>query len=109
MSSGDQQQIRSVLSLIRDLSGQAMRAESVADLFARTFAVLHGFLPFDVAAAVMFESNLDLHIVTRAGLETLINDRFIERVRVHLQSVIPVSFAAVLVMFSCALPSAFIV
>ncbi len=92
MSTADQEQIRSVLSLIRELSGQAMRADSAAELFSLSFEVVHRTLPFDVAAAVMLESNLDLHIVTRDGLEPLINDRFIGKVRELLQTLIPAQF-----------------
>lgn len=93
MSSGDQQ-IRSVLSLIRELAGSALRSDSVAELFGHSFAVLHTAVPFDLGAAVLLESNLDLHIVTRIGFESLINDRFIEQIRLRLQSLIPASFAA---------------
>lgn len=94
MSNGDHGQIRSVLSLIRELSGHATRADSAAELFSQSFTVFHRLVAFDVAAAVMVESNLDLHIMTRAGLESLINDRFIEKVREQLHEVIPASFTA---------------
>jgi diguanylate cyclase (GGDEF)-like protein len=91
VSSGDQQ-IRSVLSLIRELSGRATRADSATELFSQALAVFHRVVPFDVAAAVMLESNLDLHIVTREGLESLVNDRFIGKIREQLLSVIPADF-----------------
>ena len=92
MSSGEQQQIRSVLAFIRELSGRATRADSATELFSQALAVFHHVVPFDVAAAVMLESNLDLHIVTREGLDALVNDRFIGKVREQLQSVIPADF-----------------
>jgi diguanylate cyclase (GGDEF)-like protein len=92
VSSGDQDQIRSVLTLIRDLSGT--RPASVAELFTQSFAALHATLPFDLGAAILLETNLDLHIVTRAGFEALVNDRFIEEVRLRLQNLIPASFTA---------------
>ena len=92
MSSGDREQIRSVLAFIRELSGKTTRADSAAELLSQSLAVFHRTLSFDVAAAVMLESTLDLHIVTRTGLEPLINDRFIERIRQQLESVIPASF-----------------
>ena len=94
MGSSDQGQIRSVLALIRELSGQPTRSDSAAELFSQSFTVLHRLVPFDIAAAVMLESNLDLHIMMRAGLESLINDRFIEKVREQLHDVIPASFTA---------------
>lgn len=92
MSSSDQRQIRSVLSLIRELSGRATRADSAVDLFPQSFTILHPLVPFDIAAAVMLESNLDLHIMTRTGLEGLVNDRFIAVIREQLHEVIPASF-----------------
>ena len=93
MSGGDQQQIRSVLSLIRELSGQATRADSASELFSQSFNIFHHLVPFDVAAAVMLGSNLDLHILTRIGLQPLINDQFITTVREQLHALIPASFA----------------
>ena len=90
MSSGSDEQIRSVLTLIRDLSGT--RPGSVAELFTQSFAALHATMPFDIGAAVMLETNLDLHIVTREGFESLVNDRFIQEVRLRLQNLIPASF-----------------
>lgn len=94
MGSGDHEKIRGVLSLIRELAGKAMRADSVADLFARSFPVVYQDVPFDLGAAVMLESNLDLHIITRTGFETLINDKFIEQVRLQLQTLIHPSFTS---------------
>ena len=94
MSSGEQEQTNRALSLIRELSIKATRAESAADLFPRSFGIFHEVLPFDMAAAVMLESNLDLHVVTREGLGTLVNDRFVENVRGQLQRIIPAQFTA---------------
>ena len=51
-------------------------------------------MPFDLAAAVMLESNLDLHVMTRSGFEYLIGDRLIERVRLRLQGLIPKEFTS---------------
>ena len=90
MSSNGEDQIRSVLTLIRDLSGT--RPGAVAELFRQSFGALHTTMPFDLGAAVMLQTNLDLHIVIREGCESLVNDRFIQEVRLRLQNLIPVSF-----------------
>lgn len=92
MSGGDHEPIRSVLSLIRELSGQATRADSASELLPRAFNIFHHIVAFDVASAVMLGSNLDLHIMTRAGFETVINDQFIATIREQLHNVIPASF-----------------
>jgi len=92
VSSGEQKPIGSVLALIRELSVRATRADSAAELFPRSFGIFHQVVPFDMAAAVMLESNIDLHIVTREGLESQVNDRFVENVRAQLQRVIPAQF-----------------
>jgi len=92
VSSGDHEQIRSVLSLIRELSGQSTRADSPAELFSQSLNIFHRLVPFDIAAAVMLGSNLDLHIITRSGLEPLINEQFIGTVRERLHEVIPAEF-----------------
>jgi diguanylate cyclase (GGDEF)-like protein len=83
------QPIGGVLSLIRDLTGGPMRAASVPELFKASFAALGECVPFGVAAAVMIEQNLDLHLVTRNG--AAMSDAVIERIRTRLQAMIPIS------------------
>jgi diguanylate cyclase (GGDEF)-like protein len=83
------QPIGGVLSLIRDLTGEPMRAASVAELFRASFASLGECVPFGVAAAVMIEQNLDLHVVTRDG--AAVNVAVVERIRARLQAMIPIS------------------
>src|ERR1051326_5955649 len=61
------QPIGGVLSLIRDLTGEPMRATTVPELFKAAFAALGECVPFAVAAAVMIEQNLDLHVVMRGS------------------------------------------
>jgi diguanylate cyclase (GGDEF)-like protein len=85
------QPIGGVLSLIRELTG-SMRATSIPELLGDAFVALHDCLPFDVAAAVMLEQNLDLHIVARHGAESAVSDRLIERIRARLRALIPISF-----------------
>ena len=85
--------IGKLLALIEELTGQVSRVESASELFARSFRALFHCLPFDVAAGVMIEQNLDLYLATREGAEGLINDRLIARIRATLQTLIPVSFA----------------
>jgi len=66
-----------------------MRAASVPELFKASFAALGECVPFGVAAAVMIEQNLDLHLVTRNG--AAMSDAVIERIRTRLQAMIPIS------------------
>lgn len=66
-----------------------MRAASVPELFKASFAALGECVPFGVAAAVMIEQNLDLHLVTRNG--AAMSDAVIERIRERLQAMIPIS------------------
>jgi diguanylate cyclase (GGDEF)-like protein len=85
--------LRDLLALIQELTSTVVRSESVGDLFARAFATLGRCVPFDVAAAVMLEQNLDLYLSSRANAEALIDDALIGRIRGTLETLIPVSFA----------------
>jgi diguanylate cyclase (GGDEF)-like protein len=85
------QPIGGVLSLIRDLTGDPMRAASVPELFGEAFAALGECLPFDVGAAVMIEQNLDLHVVTRHGAESAVSEELVRRIRAKLRALIPIS------------------
>jgi diguanylate cyclase (GGDEF)-like protein len=89
-----QQQIGGVLALIRDLTGPAMRAESVAELLTQSLTALHRCVDFDLGAAVMLEQNLDLHVVTRDGAMGLIGERLVAKIRQAIATLIPISFAA---------------
>src|SRR5438067_12687536 len=66
-----------------------MLAATVPELFGASFAALGECVPFDVAAAVMIEQNLDLHVVTRNGAE--MSEPLIERIRTRLRAMIPIS------------------
>src|SRR5438132_9200015 len=70
-----------------------MRAASVGDLLSAAFRALHGCVPFDIGAAIMLEQNLELHVITRHGAESAVNERFIEKIRSTLGTIIPASFA----------------
>src|SRR3954447_11702077 len=83
------QPIGGVLSLIRDLAGEPMRATTVPELFRASFAALGECVPFGVAAAVMIEQNLDLHVVMRGS--AAMSDGAIERIRTRLRAMIPIS------------------
>jgi len=89
----EHRQVRDLLVLIQELTSGAVRSESVGDLFSRAFPTLLRCLPFDVAAAVMLEQNLDLYFTTRSGAGSLVNDRLVRKIRQTLESLIPVSFA----------------
>ena len=102
MKRDELQPIGGVLSLIRDLAHEPMRAATVPELFGTAFAALGECVPFDVAAAVMIEQNLDLHLVTRDGAE--VNEETIERIRQRLQATIPIS-AEILVASETPLPA----
>lgn len=90
----EQQPIAGVLSLIRELTGSAARADDLADLFTSSFRALDHAIDFDLAAAVMVEQNLDLYVVTREGSASLVGPPLIESLRRTLEMMIPVSFAA---------------
>jgi diguanylate cyclase (GGDEF)-like protein len=83
------QPIGGVLSLIRDLTGEPMRATTVPELFKAAFAALGECVPFAVAAAVMIEQNLDLHVVMRGS--AAMSESIIERIRTRLRAMIPIS------------------
>ena len=89
MKRDELQPIGGVLSLIRDLTGEPMLAATVPELFGASFAALGECVPFDVAAAVMIEQNLDLHVVTCHGAE--VSEPVIERIRTRLRAMIPIS------------------
>ena len=89
MKRDELQPIGGVLSLIRDLTEEPMRAATVPELFGASFAALGECVPFDVAAAVMIEQNLDLHVVTQHGAE--VSEPVIERIRTRLHAMIPIS------------------
>ncbi|HEX8151481.1 MAG TPA: hypothetical protein VF698_00085, partial [Thermoanaerobaculia bacterium] len=90
---GEHRDIGKLLALIEELTGQVSRVESPSELFARCFRALFQCLPFDVAAGVMIEQNLDLYLATREGAEGLVSDRLVAKIRETLQKLIPVSFA----------------
>lgn len=89
----EHRQISDLLALIQELTSTVVRSESVGDLFVRAYATLFDCVPFDVAAAVMLEQNLDLYVSTRAGAESLLDDALIAKIRHTLETLIPVSFA----------------
>jgi diguanylate cyclase (GGDEF)-like protein len=90
----EQQPIAGVLSLIRELTGPATRADNIGDLFVSSFRALDHAIDFDVAAAVMIEQHLDLYVVTREGAASLVGPPLIDSIRRTLEMMIPVSFAA---------------
>jgi diguanylate cyclase (GGDEF)-like protein len=85
--------LRDLLAIIQELTSTVVRSESVGDLFVRAYATLFKCVPFDVAAAVMLEQNLDLYVSTRAGAEALIDEALIAKIRGTLETLIPLSFA----------------
>jgi diguanylate cyclase (GGDEF)-like protein len=90
----EHQQISDLLSLVQDLTGNAILSESVADLFTRGFRTLHGTIPFDIATVVMFEQNLDVYLSTRQDVRSSLDDRFVASVRETLRAEVPASFAS---------------
>jgi diguanylate cyclase (GGDEF)-like protein len=88
----EHRQISDLLALIQELTSTVVRSESVGDLFARAYATLFKCVPFDVAAAVMLEQNLDLYVSTRSGAESLVDETLIVKIRRTLETLIPVSF-----------------
>jgi diguanylate cyclase (GGDEF)-like protein len=88
----EHRQISELLSLIQELTSRTVRSESAPHLFGEAFPTLFKCIPFDVAAAVMLEQNLDLYVSTRQGSEALVSDELVSRIRETLGKVIPVSF-----------------
>jgi diguanylate cyclase (GGDEF)-like protein len=88
----DSQQISGVLSLIRELTGRAMHAQSMGETFVGAFQSLLACIEFDLGAAVMLEQDLDLYAVTRLGSEALVSERMVASIRDTLAAVIPASF-----------------
>lgn len=80
-----------LLRLIQDLSSRVLDSESLSDLFDTAFAALFDCVPFDVAAAVMPQQNIDLYIVTRRGAEQLADQRLLTAVKRTMMRLIPVS------------------
>jgi diguanylate cyclase (GGDEF)-like protein len=90
----EQEPIAGVLSLIRELTGPATRADNIADLFVSSFRALDHTIDFDLVAAVMLEQNLDLYVVTGEGAGLLVGPPLIDSLREKLATMIPASFAA---------------
>jgi diguanylate cyclase (GGDEF)-like protein len=88
----EHRQISDLLALIQELTSTVVRSESVGDLFSRAYATLFDCVPFDVAAAVMLEQNLDLYVSTRADADALVDEALISKIRRTLETLIPVSF-----------------
>jgi diguanylate cyclase (GGDEF)-like protein len=87
-----------VLRLVQELTRRATHSESAADLFGAAFHTLFECVPFDVAAAVLLEDDLELYIATRQGAEGAIGDRLITTLRALLATVVPVDYTAADVM-----------
>jgi diguanylate cyclase (GGDEF)-like protein len=96
----DAQQISGVLSLIRELTGRAMHAQSMGETFVGAFRSLLSCIEFDLGAAVMLEQDLDLYAVTRVGSEALVSERMVASIRDTLAAVIPASFNSEVVVKS---------
>jgi diguanylate cyclase (GGDEF)-like protein len=87
-------QIDDIAALLRKLTAQLTQSGTMSELFGAGFRTLCEVLPIDVAVAVAIEQNLYLSISTRPGLQTLVNDALMERMRRALQSRLSLSFAS---------------
>jgi diguanylate cyclase (GGDEF)-like protein len=90
--------ISGVLRLVQDLTGRAIRSESAGDLFGAAFHTLFECVPFDVAAAILPEQELELYVATRQGAEAAVGERLIGALRELLATVIPEQFTRTDVM-----------
>ena len=90
VGSEDHARISDIVTLIQELTSRGIASDSTAGLFAGAFATLFRCVPFDVAAAVMIEQNLDFYISTRVGEEALVDDALIASIRAAIESRIPV-------------------
>ncbi len=80
------------IDFIQELTRVMTRSRNVADLMRSSFATLGSAVPFDIAAAVLLEQNIDVYITRRAGLEEPVSDRFAVEVRAAMQKVLDVAF-----------------
>ncbi len=80
------------VDFIQELTRVMTRSRNLADLVRSSFATLGNPVPFDVAAAVLLEQNIDVYVTRRAGLEDPLSDRFAVEVRRTMQKVLDVAF-----------------
>jgi diguanylate cyclase (GGDEF)-like protein len=80
------------IDFIQELTRVLTRSRNIADLTRSAFATLASVVPFDVAAAVILEQNIDVYVTRRAGLEEPLSDGFAAGVRASMQTVLDVGF-----------------
>jgi diguanylate cyclase (GGDEF)-like protein len=80
------------VDFIQELTRVMTRSRHVADLMRASFATLATVVPFDLAAAVILEQNIDVYVTRRAGIEDPLSDRFAVEVRRTMQSLLDVAF-----------------
>ncbi|HEY0590482.1 MAG TPA: diguanylate cyclase [Thermoanaerobaculia bacterium] len=80
------------LDFIQELTRVMTRSRNVADLMRSSFATLASEIPFDLAAAVILEQNIDVYLSRREGIEEPVSDRFGVEIRRVMQKVLDVSF-----------------
>jgi diguanylate cyclase (GGDEF)-like protein len=80
------------IDFIQELTRVMTRSRNIAELMRSSFATLASVVPFDVAAAVILEQNIDVYVTRRAGLEEPLSDRFGEGIRGSMQTVLDVAF-----------------
>ncbi len=88
------QQVSDLLSMIQDLTGRVIQADTHEELFTGAFRTLFDCLKFDVAIIVMVEQVLDLYVITRSNAQHLVSDSLIENLREQLKEILPGQFSS---------------
>ncbi|HSN68861.1 MAG TPA: hypothetical protein VLV48_06430, partial [Thermoanaerobaculia bacterium] len=85
-------ELDSRIDFLQELTRVMSASRNIAGLIRSSFATLGTVVPFDVAAAVILEQNIDVYVTRRARLEDPLSDRFASEVRKAMQKVLDVAF-----------------
>ncbi len=84
--------LESRIDFIQELTRGMTRSRNIADLTRSSFATLAGVVPYDLAAAVILEQNIDVYVSRRAQLEDPLSDRFPGEIKRAMQKILDVEF-----------------
>ena len=85
-------ELDSRIDFIQELTRVMGGSRTIDGLVRSSFATLGTVVPFDVAAAVILEQNIDVYVTRRIRLEDPLSDRFASEVRRAMQKVLDVTF-----------------
>lgn len=84
--------LESRIDFIQELTRGMTRSRNIADLTRSSFATLASVVPYDLAAAVILEQNIDVYVSRRAQLEDPLSDRFPGEIKRAMQKILDVEF-----------------